>query len=93
LDKFGAANDRWTQKELRNCRPAWKVLSLLASHFSVNFNYNKSEDVFNDIAHNVGSFNGMSYRLLKRHQGIILGKSSNPDPVLHNYESHYMKPN
>ncbi|MEJ5244988.1 MAG: molybdopterin-dependent oxidoreductase [Bacteroidota bacterium] len=93
LDKFGAANDRWTQKELRNCRPAWKVLSLLASHFSVNFNYNKSEDVFNDIAHNVGSFNGMSYRLLKKHQGIILGKSSNPDPVLHNYESHYMKPN
>ncbi len=93
LDKFGAANDRWTQKELRNCRPAWKVLSLLASHFSVNFNYNKSEDVFNDIAHNVGSFNGMSYRLLKKHQGIIVGKSSNPDPVRHNYESHYMKPN
>lgn len=93
LDKFGAPNDRWTQKELRNCRPAWKVLNMLASQLSVNFNYNKAEDVFNDIAHNIGQFNGMSYRLLKKHQGIILGKASNPDPVLHNYESHYMKPN
>lgn len=93
LDKFGAHNDRWTQKEIRNCRPAWRVLTQLAMHFSFKFDFTRAEDVFNDITHNIGSFHGMSYKLLKKHQGVVLGKASSPDPVLHNYESHYMKPN
>ena len=93
LDKFGSHNDRWTQKEIRNCRPAWRVISLLSSYFGSNLKFSSAEAVFDDIAHHIGYFNGMNYKLLKKHQGIVLGRAQSPDPVLHNYESHYMKPN
>lgn len=93
LDKFGAPNDRWTQKELRNCRPAWRVLSQLATNLSYNFGFSKAEDVFNEIVSLFSNFKSMNYRLLEEHQGVVLGKGANPDPILNNYESHFMKPN
>ncbi len=93
LDKFGAHNDRWTQKELRNSRPAWRVISQLAAQMSYNFGFIKAEDVFKEIANLFVSFKSMNYKLLEKHQGITLGKGDSPDPVIRNYESYYMKPN
>jgi len=93
LDKFGAANDRWTQKETRNCRPAWRVISLLAKLFNQDFKYMKVEDMFNEIAHNISLFKDLDYERIQKCRGIILGKAATAEKVAFEYESHYKKPN
>jgi NADH-quinone oxidoreductase subunit G len=91
-DKFGAPNDRWSQGEQRNCRPAWQILRSIAQQLGTTWNYTASSDVFTDIAAHVQQFNGMSYELLNAYHGLVLGKASSPDPVGVVYESHVLKP-
>ena len=91
-DKFGAPNDRWSNGEQRNCRPAWSVLRSIAKQLGATWTYTSSSDVFADIASHVQQFNGMSYELLDAYHGLVLGKASTPDPVGVVYESHVMKP-
>lgn len=91
-DKFGAPNDRWSNGEQRNCRPAWSVLRSIAKQLGATWTYTSSSDVFADIASHVEQFNGMSYELLDAYHGLVLGKASTPDPVGVVYESHVMKP-
>lgn len=93
LDKFGAANDAWTQHEQRSSRPSWKIITDLAKAFGFNMEYKTAEDVFHEITVSQQLFNGMNYSLLKKHQGVTLGKAASPDPVLVNYVSHDKKPN
>ena len=91
-DKFGAPNDRWSNGEQRDCRPAWSVLRSIAKQLGATWTYTSSSDVFADIASHVQQFNGMSYELLDAYHGLVLGKASTPDPVGVVYESHVMKP-
>ncbi len=91
-DKFGAPNDRWSQGEQRNCRPAWQILRSIAQQLGATWNFASSSEVFGDLAAHVQQFNGMSYELLNAYQGLVLGKASSPDPVGVVYESHVMKP-
>jgi NADH-quinone oxidoreductase subunit G len=91
-DKFGAPNDRWSQGEQRNCRPAWQILRSIAQQLGTTWNYTASADVFTDLAAHVQQFNGMSYELLNAYHGLVLGKASSPDPVGVVYESHVLKP-
>ncbi len=93
LDKFGAVNDRWTNKEIRNTRSAWRVLTALSKQFAVKFEFIYTPDVFADLAKNNLKFKNMTYQMLAKHQGVNLGKGDSPDPVQHNYVSHYKKPN
>lgn len=93
LDTLGAPNDRWTQKDERNCRPAWRVISSLARLFSFDFGFTNSEKVFAEISNIFAGFKGMDYDLLDKHKGVGIGKSGNPDKIVDHYESHYYKPN
>lgn len=93
LDKFGSHNDRWTKHETRNTKPSWKIIQMIATNFSSGWHYKSSGEIFNEIASSIDGFKGMNYSLLDKHQGVRLGMSSKPDPVVKNYESHYMKPN
>ncbi len=92
LDKFGAHNDNWTQHEERNSKPSWKIIRDIANAMSGGLNYKKAEDVFNDISQHLSNFNGMSYHLLDKYEGIKLGMSKTPELVGVNYVSHFMKP-
>jgi NADH-quinone oxidoreductase subunit G len=91
-DKFGAPNDRWTQGERRDCRSGWRIVQAIANALGASWTYKNSADVFNDLTHHVGGFNGMSYELLDKHQGLVLGKADKPEPASVVYESHVMKP-
>ncbi len=93
LDKFGAPNDRWTQHDLRECLPNWKILMLLAEQFGVKWEYKKANDIFREISANIESFKGMTYELLDEYQGIVLGKADTPAPKINKYVSYVMKPN
>lgn len=92
LDKFGSANDRWTNHELRNCRQSWKILMGIALEFGTKWSYKNSQDVFLEITEKINSFKSMNYEKLDLHLGIPLEKGENPDPVIVQYKSHSMKP-
>ncbi len=92
LDKFGAHNDRWTQHELRNCKPNWQIILRLANQLGNHWKYSNAQDVFNEISIQISSFKGMSYELLDEYQGLVLNKADNPEPKVINYDSHTMKP-
>lgn len=72
LDKFGSHNDKWTKGTRFNARPAWKVLSQIAHVFGTSFNYDNTEDVFDDIAAKVPAFAGMTYESIGD-QGMFVG--------------------
>ncbi len=92
IDKFGAHNDRWTQHEKRNCKQSWRAIQMIANLLEANWDYSVSEDVFMEISENINSFHGMSYELLEKYQGLVLGKANSPDEKVVNYVSHEMKP-
>ena len=61
LFKFGTQFDRWSSGERRNVKPSWWVISQIASNLGVKFNYEKVEDVFNDLSQTVREFKGLTY--------------------------------
>jgi NADH-quinone oxidoreductase subunit G len=91
-DKFGAPNDRWTNGERRDCRPAWRIISQIAEALGTTWNYVSSASVFADIATHIAPFKGMSAQGLDEHQGLVLGKGTEPEPKGVVYESHVLKP-
>ncbi|MFP4542599.1 MAG: molybdopterin-dependent oxidoreductase [Candidatus Kapaibacterium sp.] len=92
LDKFGSHNDRWSQHEQRDCRQSWRIITGLANLMGANWDYKRSEHVFEDIVSKISSFNSMNYKKIEEYQGLVLGKGDKPDPKIINYVSHYMKP-
>jgi NADH-quinone oxidoreductase subunit G len=92
LDKFGANNDRWTNHDTRDTKAIWSVIQKIANSFNANWSFSSVKDVFEDLTHHIESFKGMTYNSLKEYQGLVLGKGTNPDKKVKNYESHYMKP-
>jgi len=92
LDKFGSHNDHWTQKEHRDCKPGWKIVTQIANSMGAAWHFYTAHDVFNEISKQLHPFHGMNYELIDKHQGLVLGHANRPDEVLVNYVSHYMKP-
>ncbi|OGU57717.1 MAG: hypothetical protein A2X64_06485 [Ignavibacteria bacterium GWF2_33_9] len=91
-DKFGSFNDHWTQKEIRDCKPVWKIIKALGNSMGGNFDYTSSEDIFNEISNQIPDFNGMNYALLKENKGIKLNAANKKEKVTMNYVSHSFKP-
>ncbi|MGQ9819191.1 MAG: molybdopterin-dependent oxidoreductase [Candidatus Kapaibacteriales bacterium] len=92
LDKFGAYNDRWTQHEIRDIKPSWVVIQLLANKFNAGWSFQSAEAVFLEIAQRFESFRELNYEALDEYGGIVLGRSKNPDPKVTNYISHHLLP-
>jgi NADH-quinone oxidoreductase subunit G len=65
LDKFGAFNDRWTQHETRNSRQSWRIVQGIANSLGTNWSFKTSEDVFEEIANNIGDFKHMTIRKVR----------------------------
>lgn len=92
LDKFGAHNDNWTQKEIRDSKPVWKIIKNLANLMGAGYTYKNAEEVFNEISNQINPFNGMNYELLDKHQGLKLYLAKNPESNKMFYKSHSFKP-
>ncbi len=92
LDKFGAYNDRWTKHTARNTKQSWKAILGIANAMGAGWKYLNSEAVFDEITTKIAGFKNMSYDKIDLHQGLVLNRADNPDPILNNYISHVMKP-
>lgn len=91
-DKFGAPNDRWSNGEKRDARPAWRILQEIAHHLGSAPSFATASEVFTHMSHHVGGFKDMSYASLKSNQGLVLGKGASTEKVTPVYQSHVMKP-
>ena len=60
-DKFGAQNDKWARGTKFNSRPVWKVITQMANAMGFEFDYENTEDVFDEIAARIPEFSDMSY--------------------------------
>ena len=74
LDKFGAHNDKWTRGTKFNARPVWNVLTQLAKAYGHDFEYDTTEDVFDDIAKVVPELSGLDYERVGNH-GAAVGEA------------------
>jgi NADH-quinone oxidoreductase subunit G len=72
-DKFGAQNDRWARGTKFNARPVWKVITQMANAMGFEFDYDTTEDVFDDIAAKIPEFSGMSYGAIGS-KGLPIGQ-------------------
>jgi NADH-quinone oxidoreductase subunit G len=73
LDRFGAQNDNWARGAKFNARPVWKVITQMANAMGFEFDYDTTEDVFDDIAAKIPEFSGMSYETIGT-RGLFIGQ-------------------
>ena len=52
------------------CRPTWLILQDLAVRLGASVPYEREEHIFDDLAREVGAFNGMDYKKIGR-QGLV----------------------
>lgn len=64
LDKFGTVFDRWAEKNKRDAKSTWKILTELSAFFNNKLKYNLAEDVFNDIARSNVLFSKLDYDII-----------------------------
>lgn len=64
LDKFGTVFDRWAEKNKRDAKSTWKILTELSALFNNKLKYNLAEDVFNDIAKSNKLFSKLDYDII-----------------------------
>jgi NADH-quinone oxidoreductase subunit G len=81
LDKFGSQFDRWARGPKRDCRPNWRIITMIGSVMGVKYKYNRVEDVFNEIAATIPSFKGLTYQKLGNKGMPLKRKQESPSPV------------
>jgi NADH-quinone oxidoreductase subunit G len=81
LDKFGSPFDRWAKGFRRDARPTWRIISGVASLMGAKFKYNTAEEVFNELAMNVPSFRGLTYRKIGNKGMQLKSKQESPSTI------------
>ncbi len=71
LDRFGTKFDRWAEKNKRDAKATWKILTSLSELFNSKFKFNFAEDVFDEISQNIKVFNKLNYDVIGE-AGVLL---------------------
>ena len=80
LDKFGTTFDRWAEKNKRDAKATWKILTSLSAYFANQFKFNLAEDVFDEISQNVKMFNKIDYDVISE-SGKLLEYVANQQSI------------
>lgn len=80
LDRFGAANDRWTKGSRRDARPSWRIVQALANALNARWKYSTAEDVFAEMVLKLEGFKGLSYLKLGE-RGAMMSRVTAPAPI------------
>ncbi|MEI6091684.1 MAG: 2Fe-2S iron-sulfur cluster-binding protein [bacterium] len=89
-DKFGADNDSWSKKNIIDALPSWKIIAGIAQFISANWNFNRAEDVFDELKVKY-NFSDLSYKMLDDYKGFNLDSAADEKPE-YIYKSHIYKP-
>ncbi|MGE5316127.1 MAG: molybdopterin-dependent oxidoreductase [Acidobacteriota bacterium] len=60
-DRFSAHNDTWGKGPKRDSRASWRIVAAIGNIMGGKFKYATAEEVFNEIAHTVEAFKGLTY--------------------------------
>jgi NADH-quinone oxidoreductase subunit G len=80
LDKFGTNYDRWAEKNKRDAKATWKILTSLSTFFDNKLKYNHAEDVFNEISRSIKAFNKLDYDIIGE-KGVLLQNINKEQPI------------
>lgn len=61
LDRFGTKFDKWAEKNKRDAKSSWKILTALSAYFNNKLKYNLAEDVFDEIARTLSGISKLDY--------------------------------
>jgi NADH-quinone oxidoreductase subunit G len=81
LDRYGSQFDRWARGPKRDARPAWKIVSGIASLLGARYRYASSEDVFVELAGTVAGCKGMNYLKIGNKGMMLKGETEKVVPV------------
>jgi len=73
LDRFGTNFDNWVSEENKvDCLPLWDFLNRLGDRLGLDYHYNHSRDIFEEVSDRFETLNGVSYERMDEEQGVQL---------------------
>lgn len=60
-DKFGTQFDKWSRGRKIDARSDWKIISKISNALGYKFDYETSEDVFEEMTHTFKELSGLDY--------------------------------
>jgi NADH-quinone oxidoreductase subunit G len=73
LDRYGTNFDNWVSEENKvDCLPVWKFLSKLGDRLGLEFHYDHSRAVFDDLRDQFDALENISYERMDEEQGVHL---------------------
>jgi len=83
LDRFGTPFDKWARGNKRDARESWRITQLIASELGLHWNYQHTEDVFEEVAENVPQFAKLDYETIGALGTAIIGFEREIKPILY----------
>ncbi|HET6527506.1 MAG TPA: molybdopterin-dependent oxidoreductase [Balneolaceae bacterium] len=73
LDRYGTNFDNWVNDENKiDCMQIWEFLNLLGERLGLNYYYEHSREVFDEIVGRFDAFEGISYERMDEENGVQL---------------------
>lgn len=73
LDRYGTNFDNWVSEENKvDCLPLWDFLNKLGERIGLDFQYDHSRDIFDEISGNIDALGDVSYERMDEEQGVQL---------------------
>lgn len=82
LDRFGTNFDNWVDDDNKvDCLPVWQFLNHLAERIGLDFNFDRSRTILNEVTDHYPKFDNVTYEQMDEEQGVQLSIENNLDKV------------
>ena len=73
LDRYGTNFDNWVTDDNKvDCLPIWSFLNKLAHRIGLEYHFEHSREIMEEISANIDAFEGVSYEAMDENKGIPL---------------------
>lgn len=73
LDRFGTNFDNWVSEENKvDCLPVWEFLNRLGDRLGLDYHFDHSRDIFDEISQKFKALDDVSYERMDEEQGVQL---------------------
>lgn len=73
LDRFGTPFDKWARGNKRDARESWRITQMIANELGLHWQYQHTEDVFEEVASSVPQFANLDYEKIGALGAAIAG--------------------
>jgi NADH-quinone oxidoreductase subunit G len=73
LDRYGTNFDNWVSEENKvDCLPVWKFLNKLGERLGLEFQFDHSRAIFDEISNQIDALEGVTYERMDQEKGVQL---------------------